>query len=169
MKILIVYASKTGTSKTCAYLLADNLKNFEVTVSEVSNNGISLSDYDICIIGGSIRMGKLDTRISGFLSKNKYELREKAKAFFICNGFSDEVEKYFHKCFPREFIESAIICDSFGGELKAERQRGIDKLILKIMLKTLEEDEDFALPSIQTESIGRFADKIKLYSKNISK
>lgn len=161
MKILIAYSSKTGTTKTCASLLSKEFPRYEVVIADLSCENPVPEEFDICIIGGSIRMGKLDKRIYTYIQKNIDILSKMKTAYFICNAFNDECEKYFKKCFPTGAVDASCFCESFGGEMKIEKQKGIDKLLVKMILKANEDDDEFVLPSIFTESIGRFADKIK--------
>ena len=58
MKILIAYASKSGTARAAAELLATHLKNHEVTVTDLEKNDPVLGDFDYIVLGGPIRMGK---------------------------------------------------------------------------------------------------------------
>ncbi len=163
MKILIAYATKSGSCRECASLLSRELQRQEVTVCDLANNHPNVSDYDTVIIGGNIRFGKLDRRVYRFIDSNKDKLLKMKSAFFICNGFSDDenVDSYFKKCFPCEVIEKSVHHDTFGGELKPDKLHGIDKIIVKLILKANEENDEFAKPNILTESICRFADKIK--------
>lgn len=161
MKILIAYSTKTGTTEICARMLANELARHNVEIVNLGIDCPNISEYDIVIIGGDIRIGKLNKISRSFIEKNKYELSMKKSAYFICNGFNDESDNYFKKAFPAGIIENSIFHDSFGGELKLEKQKGIDKLLVKIMLKANEENDEFAMPNILTESINRFADKIK--------
>ncbi len=161
MKILIAYATKTGTTATCAALLAKDLPRCEVDIINIADETPNFEGYDLLIFGASIRMGRLDKRMYAFLEKNKDSFRGKKTAYFICCGFDNESEKYFLKAFPKLLIENSFAYDSFGGELKLDKQRGIDKLIVKMILKSNEENDEFVMPTIFTEAISRFADKIK--------
>ncbi len=161
MKIMIAYTTKTGCCAECAKLLAEQLKNHSVDIYDISVVNPKIEEYDLCIIGGSIRMGKLDKKIRTFINDNENLLMNKKTAYFICNAFSDQSEYYFKKAFPRWAIDGALFFDSFGGELKLDKQKGLDKLIVKLILKENEENDEFTMPNILTESIGRFADKIK--------
>ncbi|MBQ8207336.1 MAG: hypothetical protein IJZ89_01215 [Clostridia bacterium] len=161
MRILIAYSTKTGTCKECAKLLASELTRHDIDIVDLSKSDPEISNYDLSVIGGSIRMGKLDKRTLSFLTKNKDKLLNSNAAYFICNGFNEETDNYFKKCFPALLIERSLLHDTFGGELKLDKQKGLDKFIVKMLLKANEENDEFAMPSILTESIGRFADRIK--------
>ena len=53
MKVLIAYASKSGTAAKCARLLADEFA--DATVIELGRESASLSSFDVIVVGGSIR------------------------------------------------------------------------------------------------------------------
>lgn len=161
MKILIAYSTKTGTTEICAKLLAAELPRQEVEIIDLSKSTPDISNYDLAVIGGSIRMGKLDKRTFSFIESNKSSLMSGNAAYFICNGFNDETDNYFKKCFPKGVIEASILHETFGGEMKLDKQKGLDKLIVKMILKSNEENDEFVKPGILTESISRFADAIK--------
>ena len=162
MKILIAYSSNTGTAENCVKHLSSQISNHNVFTVDLSKNRPDVSEFDAVIIGGSIRMGSLDKKVYSFISENRSKLLNMKTAYFICNAINAETDKYFKKCFPADVIENAVIYDTFGGELKLDKQKGIDKLLLKLFLKANEENEDFAMPGILTEAINRFAETIKI-------
>ncbi len=164
MRILIAYATKTGTVAICAGLLAKEFPRYEVDLVNISEKHPEIDGYDLLIFGASIRMDKLDRRMYTYLEKNKDKLLSKAVAYFICNAYDDETDKYFAKCFPSKLIENSIIHDSFGGALKLENQKGFERFLVKIFLKSNEENDEFVKPNIFTEAICRFADDVKRYN-----
>ncbi len=72
MKTLICYASKTGTTKKAAGLLAEYFE--DVTVMDLEKEKVNLCDFDCVIIGGSIRMGQLHKAAKKFIIEKKDEL-----------------------------------------------------------------------------------------------
>ena len=137
MKTLILYSTKTGTVKKCSELLAKEIGR-DVSIYNIADGIPKLDDFDFIVCGASIRMGKL-----------------------ICCGFDEKAEQYLSEVFPDTIAAKALIKASFGGELKADKQKGFDKLITKLFLRANEENEKFVMPTIFTEEIGRFADRIK--------
>lgn len=158
MKTLILYSTKTGTTAKCADLLSRELRD-DVTVCDISGEIPTISDFDLVIFGTYIRMGRIDKKMYSFLigalaSCKKY-------ALYICAGYDEKTDDYFKKCFPRGAAEGAVLRASFGGELKLDRQKGIDKLITKLLLEANADNDDFVMPTIFREEIGRFADKLR--------
>lgn len=88
MKNLIIYASKTGTTKKCAALLAANLGAENCTLWNINEGEPpALSDFDCAAIGSYLRMGVIDKK-SPLLSKNT------RSSFFQC---------------PSEFFFAAVL------------------------------------------------------------
>ena len=71
MKNLIIYASKTGTTKKCAALLAANLGAESCTLWNIDDGEPELSSFDCAAVGSYIRMGVIDKRISAFIEKHR--------------------------------------------------------------------------------------------------
>ena len=168
MKILIAYDSKTGTARECAELLGKQLNSHNVTFFDLGKGAPTLSEFDFAVIGGSIRFGKLGGAARSFLSEQKDEIGKMKHAFFICCAEFDEAEEHIKRNFDAELRKSAVICSSFGGELRPERHKGIEKLAVKLMRKSILSSEDInypseirTMPAILPDTIAYFADKIK--------
>ena len=160
MKILIAYATKSGTTRICAEKLAQLLPQHNVTLIDLSENSdLCPTDFDFTVVGGPIRMGKLHKTTKKFIESNTFEPSK--YAFFICNGLNENTEEYFKKNFPSHLLDSALVYTSLGGELKPDNQNGFDRFLLKMFIESNRENEDFVMPTIYTEEIGRLADKIK--------
>ena len=168
MKILIVYATKGGVSRRCAEILTDLLtEKHEVTCLNIEENPPSPDSFDVAVVGGSIRMGALDKKLKKYIKENAQVLSDMPSAAFLCLGFINNFEEYRDIQFPKELVCSlGIHC--FGGELKPDKLKGLDKLIVKAVRSSLK-SEDFenpyserdTLPEILPETITRLADKIR--------
>ena len=55
LKILIIYASKTGTTEKCAKNLGTKMENAKVI--NIYNQTENIDNYDLIVIGSPIRMG----------------------------------------------------------------------------------------------------------------
>ncbi|MBQ9080085.1 MAG: flavodoxin domain-containing protein [Clostridia bacterium] len=169
-KVLIAYASKSGTVKACAERLARHLEGHEVVLCDLEQSMPSdISEYDFVAVGSPIRMSKLHKRVASFIDKFDPALAKARVGYFICCGFTDSAEEYMTKNLPAELRERAITCACFGGELNARAQRGwFDKYIMRAMISTVLDDgahdgemRTANLPSVDPESISRFAGAIK--------
>jgi len=155
MKILIAYAGETGTTEKCARLLGKKLGN--TTTIDLKKENANVSDYDLIIIGSSIRMGVFHDKARKFIKKNKDYLKIKDAAYFICCCTKD-YQKYFDTNIPKELLNSAITYDSFGGEMDISKQRGLNKFIVKMIASA---DKTEKITSIIPENIDKFVEKIK--------
>ena len=156
MKILIAYASKTGTTERCAGILGQRLKN--TTIVNLFGQDANVEEYDLIIIGSSIRIGMLNSKVKKFMEKNKDALKTKKVAYYICCGFSDEYKEYFESNISKELLDAAIIFDTFGGELDITKQKGFDKFVVNVISKTEKGKKEV---KVLNENIDRFIDKIK--------
>lgn len=162
MKTLIIYSSKTGTTKRCAALLAANIGADSCDLVEITEKIPELSDYECVVIGSYIRMGVVDKKISAFLEKHKEELFGMKFGLFVCCGLADKVSEAITKNFSDEFMDHAVIIDCFGGELPKENIKGVEKIFVSSVKKIAKVDQNFRLfEKIIPESITNFSDVLK--------
>lgn len=162
MKTLIIYSSKTGTTKKCAALIAANIGADSCDIFEISENLPDISDYECVVIGSYVRMGVIDKRISSYLQKNKEELFKTKLGIFICSCLADKISDAITKNFSEEIMDNALIIDSFGGEIPLNKVKGMDKIIINSIIKISKTDPDFKIfEKIIPESITNFASVLK--------
>lgn len=155
MQILIAYAGKTGTTEKCAGVLGQRLKN--VTIINLVTQDVDISKYDLIIIGSSIRIGMLHSSVKKFISKNIDSLKTKKVAYYICCGFNNNYKEYFEKNIAKELLDSAIIYDTFGGEMDISKQKGFEKFVVNMVSKT---EEGKKSAKILTDNIDKFIEVI---------
>lgn len=168
MKILIVYATRGGVSRTCAEMLKEKLQAYhEVSVCNVEESAPAPSDFDVAVIGGSIRMGKLNKKLKTYIKEYREVLASMPAAAFICCGFPADLDDYVETQLPKN-SDFSLGIHCFGGEIKPEKRKGIDKLILRMMKShirymDLEENgnHEYMLPEIIPEHIALLADRIR--------
>lgn len=170
MKILIAYATKNGTTKECAEILASLLKNQDVTLVRVGRGGQdmpSVDEYDVVVFGSNIRMAKIDKTLSEYLHKNADKLSKRRCAYFLCCGFIDCFEDYLYKNIPEKLIESAETVSCFGGSLDKHKAKGFDRFIISAVRSEIlgggqngQQRDDLSLPTIMDVNISQFADVI---------
>ena len=168
MKIGIVYASRDGKTKECAALLAKELKNHECTVLEIGKDNIDLDEFDIVVIGFSIRMAKPIPAARSFLKKNREKLLSCRVGYFICCGFVDCFEEYARKSLPRELYDGALAISCFGGSLDPSRFKGFDRFLVKTIRNEIlgggdnaDQRSDMTLPTILETNIIQFTERIR--------
>lgn len=86
MKVLIAYATKTGTTQKAAEGIADVFKNHGWTIELSTAKKVKdISQFDAVVIGGGIRAGSWLAEASGFVRRFQKELIKKKTAFFtVC-------------------------------------------------------------------------------------
>ena len=164
MKILIVYAGKTGTTEKCANLLAKKLDN--VTIVNLLEQNPNVNDYDVIIVGSNIRFGKIHKKVSKFLHKWYSELLLKNAAYFVCCAFVDKAEDHFKINFQDVILSTAVTYDTFGGEMDLSKQKGFDKFIVKMVSKTKDGQKEVKILEDRIESFAREVKKVKIWKKS---
>ena len=168
MKILIVYASKNGVAKKSAEKLSAELSaTNEISLFDINENPPAPNEFDVVVLGGSIRMTKLNKKLKKYLKEHLTVISEKHSAFFICCGIIRDFDDYKATELPSK-IKFSLGVECFGGELKPDKVRGFDKFFTKIMRqKILTQDSDLAkssgleLPEYMPENIVALAERIK--------
>jgi menaquinone-dependent protoporphyrinogen oxidase len=161
MKTIIIYATKTGTAKRCASLLAANLGVENTDLFDIADGEPDYSGYDMIVFGTPVRGGVIDDRIKRMIEKHAADLRQRRYAVFTCNCLLAKVSDAFIKNFSEDFMEHALCMDTFGGEFDPESQHGIAKFFTKMMERALKSDPKPLLCShILPENIANFAAEI---------
>ena len=156
MKTLIVYASSTGTVEKCAKSLAELIPGAELHALEKKANPTP-AEYDAVIVGGCIRGGGMAPFAQMYLEECEEMLLEKQLGLFICCGDDERADDYFAGNVSEELLKHAKVRMSFGGELDADRAKGmIDRMLVKSMMK----NPDAAKMNFYAERIPEFASRM---------
>lgn len=158
MKTLIAYASKYGTTRACAENLARMFGSGAALIDLKQTPRPDLSGYDQIIIGSPMYMGKLQKTVKNLCKSNYGLLLQKRLAFFVC-GLSDksEVRTYLQSQVPGELLDHAAALAHFGGEIRLDKARFMDKFVLEKMQqdKKMEPTLEPALISDFYEKLGK--------------
>ncbi len=166
-RILIAYASKTGTAAQCAERLREELRGQAVTVADLEAEAPCVRDFDAVIVGSSVRFGKLRPAAARFLHEQEQELASMPHGLFLCCGFGHEFEVYSEKRFSRELRASAFAVLNFGGKLKLEKASLFERLLLHSIRSSIRESElddgeyTPTLPGLLPENISLMADALR--------
>ena len=167
MKVLIIYATKGGASREAAEMLAERLKNkTEVSLFDINDAPPSPEGFDVAIIGGSVRMGKLNKKLKKYIKTHCEALSSIHCGTFICCGLLKDFEDYKIMQLPKS-LRCSLGVECFGGQLKPDRLKGIDRLIVKAMRESiLTQDPDNSadylhdLPELMPDTIYAMAERI---------
>lgn len=175
MKILIAYASKNGSARTCVERLTEQLRGMDVTVADLERETPDPRNYDTIVFGSSVYFGKLRPAGRQFLKTHTDVLAQKRLALFLCCGLTEEYEYYREKLFPRVLRDAAFQTLYFGGSLNGEGRSFRDRLILRSMRSMLlEEAIDnseyiLSLPGLLPENIDKLATYLRKESAEINR
>ena len=163
MKLLIAYASKSGCAREMAALLAEQLPRHEVTLCDLACEQPDPAAFDYAVAGGSIRMNKPHKALRAYLAKYGEALARVPHTLFLCCAFAEQLEHYFAVTFPRALRESAERLAYFGGDLSLSRQRGLGKLLTRMIRNSIleSEEEDAVLPTLLPEHVRALADHLR--------
>ncbi|MBO4978971.1 MAG: hypothetical protein J6D16_01040 [Clostridia bacterium] len=168
MNILIAYASKSGTTEDAAKMLGGHFSAHNVSYADLMAESPHVEDYDVIVVGSYVRAGKIAKDAAAFLQKNREAILARPFGLYLCCNFTDKALDYFKSNFDEELWQGAASAMCFGGEIRLERQKGMDKLIMRIVLhfirannRSEDKKEDIPLPALIPENISRFADEIK--------
>ncbi len=156
MKTLITYASKYGSTKKCAQMVAAGLISEADLVDLKESIIVDLDKYDTVVIGGSVMMGVIQREVREFLNKYETRLLDKKLGLFICNMRTDEdAQAEIEVAYPKILRDKATAVEYFGGELNMEKLSRFDKFIIKSVTKEREN-----LSALLEPNIDRFIDKM---------
>ena len=163
MKLLIAYASKSGCAREMATLLAEQLPRHEVTLCDLDKEQPDPAAFDYAVVGGSIRINKAHKALRRYLEKYEQALVKVPHTLFLCCAFAEYLDHYFGVAFPQELRESAEEEVYFGGDLSLSRQRGLDKLLTRMIRNSIleSEEEDAVLPTLLPEHVRTLADRLR--------
>lgn len=163
MKILIAYASKSGTTRTAAELLASLLPNHEVTLADLEVTTPAPAVYDYVVLGTPVRFSRAHRAVRKYLSRFENALCAVPHTLFLCCAFEHQFEFYLERIYPKAVLESAEDAVYFGGELDPARQHGLDKIFTRMVRNAIQNDEDNEeiLPGFLPEHVRILADRLR--------
>jgi menaquinone-dependent protoporphyrinogen oxidase len=142
-KIGIIYATVDGqTLKICNHII-DKLRTKQKNVELHSINDFNghVTDYDVLIIGASIRYGIHNEKISRFILDHIKDLNKIKTAFFSVNLVARKPDKNLPDTNPYlvKFIKKIKwqpdVLDVFAGKLDYKSYPFWDRIMIKLIMK----------------------------------
>lgn len=168
MRILLVYAGKHETTKSCVERLKNELHGGNtVETVDLSQKDADPAEFDLVVFGSSVYFGKMRQEAKRFLERNTETLMKKPLGLFLVCGLTSEYEYYREKLFSQRLRDHAFLTMYFGGSLSTEGLSFMEKRLVKAMRAAIFEEniEDGeytpTLPSILPENIDRMATYIR--------
>ncbi len=142
--ILILYSSVDGHTHHICQFIADKLQDKSVNIHLEPLNKFAkhadFSEYDLLIIGASIRYGKHRPYVTEFVQQHKNELAKIPTAFFSVNLVARKAEKNTPESnmYVGKFLQLAdwqpTVVDVFAGKLDYSLYGFFDKIIIKFIM-----------------------------------
>ena len=163
MKILIAYATRGGTSREGAELLASLLPNHEVTLADLAVQTPDPTQFDYLVLGGAVLYGKAHKALRKYLKRYEREIAARERSLFLCCAVAEQVENYFERSVSPTLLEGAQDLLYFGGDLSLARFHGLDRLLVRMVRSSIKdsEDADAMLPGFLPEHVRMLADRLR--------
>ena len=154
MKALIVYATRYGATALTSQEIAKVLREegFDVKVVDAKKEKIQdISEFELVIVGGGLKMGKWTGESDDFLKNFQEELAQKKIAIFVSSamkslferqGKTDDLEKIRKQYLEDEASEhhlNPIALGLFGGIMDKNKMGFIIRRTLGPLIKQFEE------------------------------
>ena len=155
MKTLIAYTSETGVTRACADILSREMPGS--TVVDLKKEKPDPTPYDIVVVGTHIRMGAVNRHAAEYLENCASILEKKRLGIFLCCADETKLHDYLVSQLP-ESICSHAVTECFGGSLNPDGAKGLDRLMIKLMLKAQKKSGESI--AFHPERIPAFAAKL---------
>jgi len=142
-KIGIIYSTVDGqTKKICDYIvdLLDQ-KQIKAQLYSIDEFNANINDFNILIIGASIRYGKHNEKITKFILDHRDSLDKIKTGFFSVNLVARKPDKNLPDTNPYliKFIEQIKwkpdVLDVFAGKLDYKAYPFFDRIMIKLIMK----------------------------------
>ena len=132
MKTLIVYMTSHGCAEKAAEIIRDLLPEEVASVNLENDEVPPLDQFDLVIIGGSIRIGKIQKRIRKFCENNLDQLLKKRIGLYICCMYEDsKAREQLKKNYPEQLLNHSTGTGIFGGELDFDKMNAFERMIIR--------------------------------------
>lgn len=154
MKTLVLYATKYGSSREAAKMIADALGGAEL--HDLRIGAPVLDGYDEVILGGPVYIGHMLKPVRSYMDAHSAELLRIKLGLFICSGNPEGTDGYPDAIFPQELCRHAAAVCMAGGALKITKLKLFDRWIVNMVSRSPAMNS-FTDVHINSDAIQRFA------------
>ena len=140
MKSLILYSTTDGhTKKISEFIKLNSKQNFQILSIDETKN-INLSNYDMIVIGASIRYGNHSSKVFKFINQNIEVLKKIKNAFFSVNVVARKIGKNTPDTNPyiKKFIRKSnwvpMKLGVFAGKVDYPNYNFVNKAIIRFIM-----------------------------------
>ncbi|HUX50003.1 MAG TPA: flavodoxin domain-containing protein [Spirochaetia bacterium] len=158
MKTLIAYASRYGTSETCARTLS-RLIGGDSEVMNLRNGRLDdgsrpdIAAFEAVVVGGPIYAGRIMREVPAFCENNRSVLEARRVGLFICCLYEGErADAELTESFPPWIAAHAAGRYAFGGAVTLSRLGMLDRFLMRKVAQT-----DHDLNTVKEERISALA------------
>lgn len=149
--VLIVFASRFGSTDEIAHEIAEELEKHEI-ITEVLNlkdgeSTPSLDEFDGILVGSGVKMGRWTKEAFNFLKKNHKLLNDKVLGLFVSSGeaanpktYDGARKKYLEEIMERTGVKADMV-EAFGGIFdfsSSSNYSFLEKKIIQRLAKSVE-------------------------------
>ena len=169
-RILILYWSEYGQTRRICERLQSRLatQGHAVEAAALGDAGRSLADYDLVVIGASIRQGKHNPSVLEFIHSHQALLESRPSAFFSVSLIARKPTRNTPETNPyvRAFLERSPwkpkLVGVFGGELDYQRYGLFNRYAIRLIMTITKGPTDLhtKVEFTNWDDVDRFAGRI---------
>lgn len=133
MKTLVLYATKHGSTRDIAEMIAERLPGS--TVCDLKSSVPPLSGYDCVALGGPLMAGQIHSDVREFANNNSSALQKMRLGLFITGMDGSQESKYLETNFPEELLKAAKSKRYLGGVYDPSKCGFIERMVMKAAAK----------------------------------
>ncbi|MGI6168103.1 MAG: flavodoxin domain-containing protein [Christensenellales bacterium] len=135
MKTLIAYAGKYGKTAEYAAHLANRMEGETHLLDLMGDKPYTPSQYDRVIVGSGVYYGRILKQAAHFLEQAVPQARE--IGMFLCCCFEEKQQEYWAGNVSEELLERIKVRGCFPGKVDQRKIKGLSKLVVKLVAKSL--------------------------------
>lgn len=158
MTTLIAYASKYGTTRSCAEKIAEQLPGAIELLDLKRARLDSLDRFDAVVIGGAIYAGKVMASVPSFCERNRNALLERGVGLFVCCLYEGETaQSELDEAFPGWLNAHAVVRRPVGGAVNYAGLGVVDRYLARKVahitedIRTVKDEELSAIAAAMSD------------------